>query len=370
MKKRPNQQVSPKIAAGLIIVTLIIIQVVWWKGLIVREKPGPMRGGGGGGGGGPAAVLLLGNEAIRVETFAGATEPGDSDGAGYKARFDSPTGLALDSQGNLYVADSRNHKIKRITPQGKTTTLAGSGIGYADGSAQTAKFNLPSGVAVTPDGTVFVADSGNNRIRKIKDGQVTTLAGSTAGLMDGVGEKAQFRTPCGISYSPTTKLLYVSDTMNRQVRTLDLTGKVSGGWQTTTHPTGVLAGSQIVTAVPDSGLIVQGGTTLSNIPIDTQGKETKQSDFLISHPVALCSATDGWFVTDSVHHAVFFVKSGKAEVVAGQCKAGGVVDGWHDGKGNHCTFGSLSGVVWDGKSRVYVSDTSNNMIRFLEFKSQ
>ena len=103
----------------------------------------------------------------RVTTLAGSST-GYADGAGSAAQFNGPLDVAVDAQGNLYVADSANHRIREITPGGTVTTLAGSGTpGNADGPATEARFRAPEGVAVDSAGNVYVADTGNHRIRKI-----------------------------------------------------------------------------------------------------------------------------------------------------------------------------------------------------------
>ena len=99
-------------------------------------------------------------------TLAGQAASGNADGAGASARFDGPQGLAVDSSGNVYVADTENNAVRKITSGGTVTTLAGGTPGYADGSGSAAKFSLPGAIAVDGTGTIFVADTGNSRIRK------------------------------------------------------------------------------------------------------------------------------------------------------------------------------------------------------------
>jgi sugar lactone lactonase YvrE len=128
-------------------------------------------------GSGNIFVADTGNNTIRkitpagvVTTFAGtAGSPGSTDGTGSAARFNSPCGVAVDGSGNVFVADTGSNTIRKVTPTGVVTTLAGSSgvVGNADGTRATARFNGPSSVAVDGSGNVFVADTGNNTIRKI-----------------------------------------------------------------------------------------------------------------------------------------------------------------------------------------------------------
>ncbi|MBC7456277.1 MAG: gluconolaconase [Massilia sp.] len=152
-----------------------------------------------------------------------------ADGAGRAAAFHTPSGLAIDRAGNLFVADTGNNAIRKVTPQGVVSTVAGGGgAGHRDGAAAQALFNGPIGVAVDAKGNLFVADSYNDRIRKIGvDGMVSTIAGGLApGFQDGPAATALFDTPTGLALDLAGNL-YIADAQNGAVRKLDANGQVS-----------------------------------------------------------------------------------------------------------------------------------------------
>ena len=165
-----------------------------------------------------------------VSTFAGSGSAGIYNDQGTSASFKLPHGVAVDfMNGNIYVADKGNHAIRKITSSGVVTTLAGSGSsGFANGQGVGATFAQPQGVAVDGYGNVYVADSDNNRIRKItSSGAVTTLAGSgSASFADGQGTSASFNYPMGIAIS-TSGNLYVADTYNHAIRKVTPDGVVT-----------------------------------------------------------------------------------------------------------------------------------------------
>jgi len=163
-----------------------------------------------------------------VTTLAGGTE-GFLDGQGAAARFNTPSGLALDALGNLYVADTGNHAIRKVTPAGVVTTLAGDGQpGWRDGPGAQARFDGPMGLAIDAAGRVIVADAYNDRIRAIaSDGTVTTLAGGALpGDVDGPAAQARFDTPCAVLVEPGGRIL-VADTRNDALRAIDAAGNVT-----------------------------------------------------------------------------------------------------------------------------------------------
>ena len=167
-----------------------------------------------------------------VTTLAGNGRAGFRDGTGTKegtAEFNGPVGVACDGAGNVYVADDRNHAIRRIGPDGTTTTVAGTGTaGLRDGVGRDALFHNPRAVAVGPDGAVYIADAGNNKIRRLaSDARVTTLAGAgRAGFADGPGARAELNGPAGLVVD-ADGVVYVADTLNHRIRRIRPDGTVT-----------------------------------------------------------------------------------------------------------------------------------------------
>ncbi|MBM3274562.1 MAG: hypothetical protein FJZ00_05390, partial [Candidatus Sericytochromatia bacterium] len=169
------------------------------------------------------------NHAIRkitasglVTTLAGTRSAGFAEGAGAAARFSKPTAVAVGASGNVYVADRDNHRIRKVAPDGTTTTFAGSGsAAFADGPAASAAFNRPTGLAFDGAGNLLVADASNKRIRQIApDGTVTTVAGTGKdGSIDGALSSAQFRSPVGLAVGPDG-LIYVADGTADRIRVI------------------------------------------------------------------------------------------------------------------------------------------------------
>jgi len=176
-------------------------------------------------------VSDVGNNAIRKITpdgivFTYAKVFSNENGA--NETFNQPTGIAVDEIGNVYVADTKNHKIRVINPTGQVSTLAGSTMGFSDGLGTNAQFHEPQGLARDIEGNLYVADRRNHSIRKITlNGEVSTVAGNRMqGSADGVGPDATFSYPEALAIDPLGNLL-VSDRQNNAIRLIDKSAKVS-----------------------------------------------------------------------------------------------------------------------------------------------
>lgn len=165
-----------------------------------------------------------------VSTYAGNFSVGSGNGPALSASFNFPCGIAIDLSGNLYIADQYNHLIRKITITGVVTTLAGTKnvAGYIDAQDTLARFNIPTGVAADLSGNVYVADQNNHRIRKITpSGLVSTVAGSgVAAFADGTSSLAQFHTPTGLIVNAAGDI-FVADRNNQRIRKITINGEVS-----------------------------------------------------------------------------------------------------------------------------------------------
>ncbi len=176
---------------------------------------------------------------LSITSITGTSQLGYTDGPAATAQFSTPLGIAHDATGVIYVADTQNQVIRRVATDGTVTTLAGSAgmSALTDGTGSTARFSGPSGIVLAPDGDLYVADTGNNVIRRVTTaGVVTTYAGSgTAGFADGAPATARFAQPFGIAVAANGDLL-VSDRANHRVRRVQRAGNAAG-------PVETLAGS-------------------------------------------------------------------------------------------------------------------------------
>ncbi len=256
----------------------------------------------------------------RVSTVAGG-ERGYADGSGAAAKFNAPSGLAADGEGNVYVADTGNNAIRRIAPDGSVSTVAGDPeAGYRDGMGRDARFNGPVGVAVDVKGRIIVADTYNDRIRSIeRDGSVRTIAGSLPGMNDGTSADARFDTPCGVVVDGSGTI-YVADAGNGLVRTIDGAGRV--------------------------------GTVA--IPMDQ-----------LSRPIAVAvNAIGDRFAADERGRIVEVARDGASRVIAGSGP------GFRDGMGSEARFRRPSGIAAAAPRRLIVADGGNALVRLVSASSE
>jgi len=272
--------------------------------------------------------------------FAGdVVAAGSADGAGTAARFNAPLGIAADSAGNIYVADTLNHTIRKIDSTGGVVTLAGTAgsLGMVNNSGANARFNLPSGVTADSAGNVYVADTTNHSIRKIDSaGAVTTLAGTTApGNTNGGGSIARFNFPSGIAID-SAGILYVVDTNNHTIRKIVISN------------TGVVTVSTLAGAALSAGSANGDGLTIArfnspnSITIDSLGN---------------------LYVADTSNHTIrkIVISSGVATVstLAGTALSTGSADGLSTA----ARFNTPLGITTDSAGNVYVADTNNHTVR-------
>jgi len=263
-----------------------------------------------------------------VSTLAGSGTAGFADGIGMAAQFNGPSGVAVDASGTVYVADSGNHRIRKITAAGVVTTLAGSGTaGFADGIGTVAQFNTPSGIAVDASGTVYVAGSFTNRIRKITAaGVVSTLAGSgVAGFADGTGTSAQFWAPSGVAVD-ASGIVYVTDYVNNRIRKITASGVVT-----------TLAGSGTSGYVNDTGILARFRSP-SSVSVDASGNI---------------------YVADYGNRLIRKITSSGAVSTL----AGSGTQGFADGMSSTAQFNTVTGVAVTASGTVYVVDRDNYRIR-------
>jgi sugar lactone lactonase YvrE len=344
--------------------------------------------------GGTFYVAETGNNSIRkitsagvVTTFAGLPGTGGStDGTGTAARFAGPRGIAVDAAGNVYVGDAFNHTIRKITPAGVVTTLAGSpgAAGAVDATGSDARFRQPSGVAVDGAGNVYVTDTNNNTIRRVTPaGVVTTIAGlaQTGGSTDGTGSAARFNTPRGIVID-NTGMLFVADTNNSKIRQLTAAGVVTtlagAGLLGDVDGTGTAArfNNPWGIAVDSAGTLYVADTTNDTIrKITTGAVVTTLAGFRgsfgsadgyrvnarFARPNGVAVGADGTvYVADSINHTVRKITpSGFVTTLAGLAGSPGSTDG----TGSAARFSGPRGVAVDNAGVVYVTDGSNHTIR-------
>ena len=317
----------------------------------------------------PAQPAPIFDHTYTVSTFAGSGNVGLKDGDVATAQFDMRYGIAADIAGNIYIADGGNNCIRKITPDGMVKTLAGSGvIGKANGTGKAAQFYFPQGLAVDAAGNVYVADIFNNQIRKITpDGVVSTVAGTgNAGNADGPGNTAQFNAPAGIAIDANGNLL-VTDFNNGTIRKITTAGNVKTlpGIARLSGPQGIAIDAAGNLYVAESGnhairKIAPGGalTTLAGAFgggfADGPGSDAR---FFDPEGVTI-DAAGNLYVCDLGNNRIRKITpAGMVSTVAG----GG--PGFANGTGPNARFYAPSDVTIDAAGNLYVMDVNNHVVR-------
>jgi sugar lactone lactonase YvrE len=307
-----------------------------------------------------------------VSTLAGTGNYGFKDGAGTTARFNDPYAVATDVSGNVYVADAGNNSIRKITPAGLASTIAGDGTrGFKNGDGASAEFNFPHALVVDPAGNIYVADTFNQVIRKITPaGTVSTFAGDgTPGLADGTGTTAEFNAPSGIAIDRYGNL-FVSDSNNQRIRQITPTGVVS-----TLNINILLSGPQGI-AIDASGnlYVVESGKSLIR-KITTEGAV-----------ITIAGTEPGGFADGQGATALFFTPEGIVLDPSGNLYIGdlgndrirkitptglvstiaGGIKGNTNGAATDARFNAPAGLAIDAFGNLYVADVNNHSIRKIQ----
>jgi len=335
----------------------------------------------------PPAALVVSNPLV-VTTLAGsAGNSGSTDGTGTAVRFTDPADVTVDSGGNVYVSDTDNNTIRKVTPGGAVTTLAGLAgtTGSTDGTGSAARFRSPTGITVDSTGNVYVADTDNETIRKITSaGVVTTVAGQAgrSGSADGTGTAAQFASPSDVNLDGAGNV-YVADTDNELIRKITPAGVVTtvaglagasgsadgtGNAARFNSPEGVTvdgsgnlyvadAGNHTIRKITPAGAV----TTLAGLAGNSGGADGPGSIARFQFPADLTvDAAGNVYVADTDNHAIRKVTpAGVVATVAGLVGTSGSADG----TGTAARFFYPTGVTVDAAGNVYVADTNNDTIR-------
>jgi sugar lactone lactonase YvrE len=282
----------------------------------------------------------------------GYPSAGYADGPAGEAAFDAPSGIAVDRRGRIIVADAGNHAIRAISPEGKVTTVAGTGIlGLTDGAASQAAFYNPLDVAVSPSGVIYVADTLNHVIRKIENGRVTTLNApseraveifpgvveATGDFRDGALSEALFNEPSGLAIDAKGNL-YVADTGNQRIRYIDLK-----------------AGT--VTTVAGGGELLKDAAYVEGDFVDGKAGNAR-----FNAPRGIDVTPDGGLlIADSLNHVIRYLKDGVVTTVAG---VPGETGKW-DGVSRSANLSLPTDVAYIGEGAFVIADKGNNRIRIV-----
>ena len=333
-------------------------------------------------------VADTGNHKIRkvisasgaTTTFAGSGTPGFADNTGTTASFVSPEGITFDGS-SLFVADTGNHAIRKITPVGtvgEVTTLAGDGTsGFLDNAAGgSARFSSPVSL-VAIGSNLFVSDTGNHVVRQVEPaGFVTTLAGlpQVAGFSDGTGSAARFNSLKGIAVQEgVSNLFYVADTENHVIRQVSVGGTVvttagsppQAGLVNSTGESARFDAPAGVTVIGDDLFVSDTGNNTVR-KVTASGVVTSLTGSVFNGPRGIVAVGTDLYVADSENHAIRKVTS--AGVVTPFAGSDAGVEGFANGTGTAARFRMPKGIATDG-SFLYVADTGNHAVRKIDIGS-
>lgn len=317
-----------------------------------------------------------------VSTFAGIPQAGFSDGQGSSARFNAPLGICVDNNDNIIVADFRNARVRRIDAQGNVTTIAGGIQGFANGQANVARFFGPAGVALDSRGNIIVADYGNNRIRSISPtGLVTTIAGSgTYGALNGVGAAARFAKPSSVAVDANDNI-YVLDSGTNLVRKIDATRYVStvaGSYNGYADGQGPAAAFSFSGAAPQVCLDANGDLVIAdffnsrirrvtvadgNVTTIAGGGSgdgpALQAGFFLA--TGITRDHEGNFIIGDWHNATIRKLDVQRNIVT--TIAGNQIEDHLDGPALQASFVRPGGVAVNSRGEIFVSDYADHCIR-------
>lgn len=312
----------------------------------------------------------------QVSTLAGSGLPGAVDGLGTEASFKDPYGITIDVFGNLIVGDRQNQKIRKITASGLVSTIAGNtSFGSFDATGTAATFNSPRGVAVDASGSIYVADYGNNKIRKISaEGVVSTFAGSgSGGLLDGIGTAARFNRPYGVAVDAAGNVFVTDD--NYSIRKITAAGEVTtvagNGEQGSIDgigPQAEFTNPRGITVDSFGNLFVTDGSNIRRITPDRLVtpyavtwplNDTTNPTFFSSPNGITVDALGNIYMADTLNNLIRKIAAnGSVTTIAGSG-----LQGAQDASNAESSFYQPSGVAVDAFGNVYVADTRNNKIR-------
>ena len=311
---------------------------------------------------------------VTVSTLAGNSTAGFTNGTGTNASFSSPQGTAVDAQGNVYVSDSFNHVIRKITGAGVVTTFAGTGeLGFNGGITTTAKFYSPQGIAVDATNNIYVADQGNNAIYKITTaGVVSILAGNgTAGATNGTGSAATFNSPQGLAVDAQGNV-YVADRNNHRIRKITSAGVVTtltgtgaagyingeGSVAAFNRPTGVAVDAQGNLFVADQSNFAIRKVTAAGVTSTLLGTSVV-TDLLNTPTGVTLDAQGNLYITDQSGRILKITSTNVLYTLAGKANTTGFLDGTK----TTALFSSPVGIAVDANKNLYIADYNNNRIR-------